>query len=346
MPDTAYIALGANLGDRAANLRAALDQLNATSGVRVVAASSFLENPSIGGPPDAPPFLNAVAAVETSLEPVDLLDRLLEIERQMGRVRERQNDPRPIDLDILLFSDRIVVSPKLTIPHPRMHERLFVLQPLAEIAPDVVHPALRRSVREMLRTGVRELGMDKWGMGNEGRSEANVTSNAPLLPHSSIPHSPLSASPALRRATNADGPAIRELVFGVLREYGLAPDPADTDADLADIEASYHARGGRFDVLEADGRIVGTVGLYPHEPGVVELRKMYLSRDVRGRGFGRKLLEHAVAAAREMGAKRMILETASVLREAVAMYRKFGFQPCTLEHVASRCDQTMGMDLA
>ncbi len=95
----------------------------------------------------------------------------------------------------------------------------------------------------------------------------------------------------LRPATNADAPAVRELVFDILREYGLKPDPACTDADLADLEASYHRRGGTFDVLiDASGAILGSVGLYPHEGGSVELRKMYIQRSARGRGLGRRLL--------------------------------------------------------
>lgn len=152
--------------------------------------------------------------------------------------------------------------------------------------------------------------------------------------------------PRLRPATNADGPAVRDLVFGVLREYGLEPDPEETDADLNDLEASYLSRGGTFDVLEAaDGRIAGSVGLYPLEPGVCELRKMYLATDARGRGQGRRLLDHALAAARARGFRRVILETASVLNEAIALYQRYGFRPYQAEQVSSRCDQTYVLDL-
>jgi len=150
----------------------------------------------------------------------------------------------------------------------------------------------------------------------------------------------------LRPATNADAPAVRDLVFGILRDYGLAPDPACTDADLNDIEANYTARGGQFDVLaDHAGNVVGSVGLYPTEQSTVELRKMYLHRALRGRGLGRKLLDHALAQARRLGFSKMVLETNSVLREAITLYKQYGFQPYTACHCAARCDQTYYLDL-
>jgi putative acetyltransferase len=150
----------------------------------------------------------------------------------------------------------------------------------------------------------------------------------------------------MRAATNADAAAVRQLVFGVLGEYGLKPSPADTDADLFDLEASYFSRGGRFDVLvDGDGKIIGTVALYPTEAGTVELRKMYLHKETRGQGHGRRLLEHALAAAKQMRIRRITLETASVLKEAIALYTRYGFRPCASEHMSARCDQTFELIL-
>jgi 2-amino-4-hydroxy-6-hydroxymethyldihydropteridine diphosphokinase len=147
---TAYIALGANLGDRARQIRAAADRLRATPGIVSVALSPLLEYPAVGGPGNSPPFLNAAAEVRTTLSPRELLDRLLEIERAMGRVREEKWGPRTIDLDLLLYEDRILQEPGLDLPHPRLHERRFVLEPLAQVAPQAVHPVLRRTIAELL----------------------------------------------------------------------------------------------------------------------------------------------------------------------------------------------------
>jgi 2-amino-4-hydroxy-6-hydroxymethyldihydropteridine diphosphokinase len=148
-PITAYIALGANLGDRRANLERALQHLRDTPNVRVTKTSSFLENPAVGGPPDSPPFLNTVAEIQTTLEPHELLARLLSIEQQLGRHRRAKWDPRLIDLDLLLYGDVILAEEYLTIPHPLMHTRPFVLVPLKEIAPDVIHPVFRKRIGDL-----------------------------------------------------------------------------------------------------------------------------------------------------------------------------------------------------
>ncbi len=144
----------------------------------------------------------------------------------------------------------------------------------------------------------------------------------------------------IRPATNRDAARIRELVFSVLDEYGLSPDPGSTDLDLDDVEASYFRPGGFFEVLlQSDGQIVGTVGLVPRQRGQAELRKMYLRPSARGRGSGKLLLDRALQKARELGFTEIWLETNSALKEAVALYRKYGFEPTETGHLAGRCDQ-------
>lgn len=145
-----------------------------------------------------------------------------------------------------------------------------------------------------------------------------------------------------RVATREDGPAVQALVFDILREYGLQPDPYGVDADLLAIDAHYFASGGWFAVLcEPSGGLVGTVGLKPVEPGVVELRKMYLAKAHRGRGLGRALLERALAEARRLGFRRIVLETATVLREAIDLYRRNGFVDQSARPCVCRCDRVM-----
>ena len=136
----AYVGLGANLGDRAAALWAALEQLSSEPGLSVVAVSSFRETEPVGLV-DQPRFLNAAAAVDTTLRPRDLLDRLLAIERRLGRTRAGPRyGPRTIDLDLLLYGNEIVAAEGVEVPHPRLHERLFALEPLAELEPELVVP--------------------------------------------------------------------------------------------------------------------------------------------------------------------------------------------------------------
>jgi putative acetyltransferase len=144
----------------------------------------------------------------------------------------------------------------------------------------------------------------------------------------------------LRSATNDDREGVKNLVFGVLREFGLEPDSSTTDADLDDIEGGYIQRGGMFEVIEQDGRLlVGSVGIYPLDAQNCELRKMYLAASMRSRGLGKLLLERALNFAREMGFRSVILETASVLKDAIALYERYGFRPVESAHLASRADQ-------
>jgi 2-amino-4-hydroxy-6-hydroxymethyldihydropteridine diphosphokinase len=137
----AYVGLGANLGDRAAMLRAALEQLAAEPGLEVAAVSAFRETDPVGVV-NQPRFLNAAAAVETDLSARELLERLLGVERRLGRTRIEgpRFGPRTIDLDLLLYGDEQLDEPGLEVPHPRLHERLFALEPLAELEPELVIP--------------------------------------------------------------------------------------------------------------------------------------------------------------------------------------------------------------
>jgi len=145
--EIAYLSLGSNLGDREANLRAAIVQLEPSGKVKAV--SAFYETEPVDVV-DQSWFLNCVVAIETKLAAGDLLKVLLGIEQLMGRQRLREQGPRKIDMDILLFGDRVIDEPGLKIPHPGMHRRRFVLEPLVEIAPEARHPVLNRTARELL----------------------------------------------------------------------------------------------------------------------------------------------------------------------------------------------------
>jgi putative acetyltransferase len=150
----------------------------------------------------------------------------------------------------------------------------------------------------------------------------------------------------LRPATNKDGEAVRSVVSAVLREFGFTPDPHETDADLADLESSYIHAGGSFDVLiDPSGQLVGTVGLFPVGDGRCELRKMYLAAACRGRGLGQRLLRHALDRARQLGFRRVELETAGSLAVAGRLYESFGFRPFIPEHLSARCDRAYYLDL-
>lgn len=135
----AYVALGANLGDPAATVRAAFAALNEIAATRVLAASSLYRTAPLGLK-NQPDFVNAVAALDTGLAPLELLDALFAVEARFGRVRSVKNAPRTLDLDLLLYGDQQLDLPGLTLPHPRLTERAFVLAPLAEIAPDLSIP--------------------------------------------------------------------------------------------------------------------------------------------------------------------------------------------------------------
>lgn len=148
-PATAYIALGSNLGDRRAFIESALAMLDADDRTSVIKSSPLVETPAVGGPPGQGAFLNAACELHTTRSPRELLDLLLGIEAQLGRERRERWGPRTIDLDLLLYGNAVVDEPGLRIPHPRMHERQFVLEPLAIIAGEVRHPTLDLTMSEL-----------------------------------------------------------------------------------------------------------------------------------------------------------------------------------------------------
>ncbi len=144
-----FVSLGSNLGDREQNIRTAVKELGQVQGVQVRRLSRIRETAPVGKT-DQPLFLNAVVEIESVLDPEALLDHLMEIERRLGRVRDERWGPRSIDLDLLLYGEERRDGDRLTLPHPRMRERRFVLEPLAELAPDLVIPGDRVTVRERL----------------------------------------------------------------------------------------------------------------------------------------------------------------------------------------------------
>ena len=145
----AFIGAGANLGEPVRQIRQAKDALQKSPGVKFLGASSLYRTQPMG-PIAQPPFINAVFSLECGMSPKDLLALLLSVEEKMGRIRRERWGPRVIDLDLLFYGDMVISEQGLEVPHPRLHERRFVLAPLVEIAPDVVHPVLKKSASDLL----------------------------------------------------------------------------------------------------------------------------------------------------------------------------------------------------
>lgn len=146
-----FIGVGSNLGDRAKHIQRACDLLGGLRGIRFIRCSRAIETEPVGGPAGQAKFLNAVWQIECDLGPQELLKELLAIEQELGRERQEKNGPRTIDLDILFYDQEVIALPDLTVPHPRLHERTFVLEPMAELAPDLTHPVLNKTMKELMR---------------------------------------------------------------------------------------------------------------------------------------------------------------------------------------------------
>jgi putative acetyltransferase len=153
--------------------------------------------------------------------------------------------------------------------------------------------------------------------------------------------------PKLRPATNKDIEKIVKLISEALKEYNLPLYLETMDSDLCDIDSNYHFCGGIFDVLENNGgEIIGCVGIRPVDKFACELRRMYLHSSFRGKGLGKYLLNHVISEAKKLGFSRIILETASVLKEAISLYRKFGFKLYKTNHLSKCCDEAYFLLLA
>jgi len=287
----AYIALGSNLGDRAATLEAAVRRLRAEPGLRVLAVSGWHETDPVGGPAGQGKFLNAAATVETDLSPESLLALLQRIENQFGRVRTVKDGPRTLDLDLLLYGDRVIDTPTLSVPHPRMHHRAFVLVPLAEIAGDARHSTSGKTVRELLA-----------GVSLEERSAVRSWQAPPTAPGE------LSGLTALvTGSTSGIGLAIADAFRARGAEvvtHGRRPAPGrHVAADLSDPAAcdrlTAEAWGDGLDVLVLNAgadTLTGAAGKWSFERKLDELiavdlkSTMQLSRAIgakmkaRGRG--------------------------------------------------------------
>jgi 2-amino-4-hydroxy-6-hydroxymethyldihydropteridine diphosphokinase len=220
MTVTAYVGLGSNLGDRQANLDRAIEALQDSPQVEVTQVSSYYETEPVGGPPGQGDYLNAVLELQTDLTAAELLQLLLDIERRLGRVRRERHGPRNIDLDLLLYGEAVLDESGLVVPHPAMHERGFVLEPFTEIAPDVVHPVLGKTIGELWDE------FDPEAVGEDEGTEEDETAEEEAAPRRAEPltrREPSTATGArAAAATGRELAGLRALVTGSTSGIGRA----------------------------------------------------------------------------------------------------------------------------
>jgi 2-amino-4-hydroxy-6-hydroxymethyldihydropteridine diphosphokinase len=159
---TAYLGLGGNIGDRLGTLAGAREVLDNLAGIGIVASSRLYETEPVGGPAGQPFYLNAVLKIRTVLDPEKLLQCCLSVERRFGRRREVPCGPRTLDVDLLFYGAEVCQSENLIVPHPRLHQRSFVLAPLLDVAPELMHPLLKRTVSELYHRMQPAAGVERW----------------------------------------------------------------------------------------------------------------------------------------------------------------------------------------
>lgn len=287
----AYIALGSNLGDRDDSLQRALSALRQTEGIELTRVSPRYETRPVGGPAGQGSYLNAVAEVRSEREPLDLLGVLLHVEQQLGRVRREKDGPRTIDLDLLLFGDLVHQDAQLTVPHPRLHERLFVLQPLAQLAPGLVHPVLKRSIADLLAElqGLRLLGSAP-GRELAGR-RALVTGSTRGIGRAIALELAAAGADVLvhgRRSLEAARETAEQIRLAAVRSEVRLADLADAEACRRLVEEAWSCWGGLDVWINNAGAdtLTGEPASWPFERKLRELlavdvtATMILSREV------------------------------------------------------------------